>query len=325
MAGYKPYLTSDDLIASIKRRAAIPVSQVTFSNQDLLDFANEEMQMGILPSVLQLHEEFFLTMEDVPLQSNVNKYEIPYRAVGSKLRDIVFEDTNGNLYEMARISPDERVHYQFMDGSFNQAYRFYIENNAVVPVPGVGDNVSGSFVMAYYMRPNQLVLNSRAAIITGTSVSGLNTILQLSSAPSNIVDGSVVDFLQTAPGHRTLKYDYTLTPGTVNQVNKTFTIPTADLPTSLSVGDYICLAQEAIIPQIPAELHPVLAQRAAARCLEALGDTSGLQNANLKLAEMEMKLTNIIDNRAESSPIKVVNFHSPLRYGKFRRIGYNRY
>jgi len=324
MAGYKPYLTSTDLIASVKRRASIPISQATFSNQDILDFANEEMQMGILPSVLQLHEEFFLAFEESALVANTNKYEIPYRAVGAKLRDIVYKDTGGNLYEMARISPDERVHYQFMDGSFNQAYRFYIENNAVVPVPGVGDNVVGSFVMAYYMRPNQLVTNDRAAIITAINTSGLNTILTLSSAPTVIVDGSTVDFLQTGPGHRTLKYDYLFGSGTVNQVNKTYTIPTADMPSGIVVGDYICLSQEAIIPQIPAELHPVLAQRTAARCLEALGDTAGLQNANLKLAEMEMKLQTVIDNRAESSPIKVVNFQSPLRYGKFRRTGYAR-
>ena len=51
----------------------------------------------------------------------------------------------------------------------------------------------------------------------------------------------------------------------------------------------------------------VLAQRVAQRVLEALGDTEGLNNATAKIAEMENKLTTMLDNRVEVAPRKVVN------------------
>jgi hypothetical protein len=71
-------------------------------------------------------------------------------------------------------------------------------------------------------------------------------------------------------------------------------------------------AQECFIPQIPQELHSMLAQRVSCRCLEALGDMQKLQMANAKLQEMEKRTDNLIDNRAESSPQKVVNSKGPL-------------
>ena len=91
----------------------------------------------------------------------------------------------------------------------------------------------------------------------------------------------------------------------------------------LSIGDHIAISTESAIPQIPDDLHPVLAHRVAARILEALGDTEGLQNANTKLAELEQQTTTLIDNRVEDSPKKVVNRHSNLRAGLNSR--YRRY
>jgi hypothetical protein len=65
----------------------------------------------------------------------------------------------------------------------------------------------------------------------------------------------------------------------------------------------------------------MLAQRIACRCLEALGDTAGLQIANTKLAEMELKGMSLIDSRVEGAPMKVNNRHSFLRQSRrqFRR------
>lgn len=316
----KPYLTASGLIELVKKKAAIPIaSSATFSNQDLLDFANEEMQMGIVPSVLQLHEEFFLDYTSVPLEANQRHYQIPYRAIGAKLRDLVHRDIGGNFYEMSRISPDEKVFYQYAEGNWESSRAFYIENDSVVLVPGPGNSPNGSLDMGYYVRPNQLVMDNQAAIITAMTVNGSDTVLSLSSAPSAIVDGSVVDFLQTRPGHKTRKMDYTMPPGSVNQINKTYTLPTSALPTGLVVGDYLAVAETAIIPQVPGELHPVLAQRVVCRCLEAMGDTQGLQNAMAKLADMESRIPSLIDNRAESAPLKAVNYHSPIRYNRYIR------
>jgi hypothetical protein len=92
--------------------------------------------------------------------------------------------------------------------------------------------------------------------------------------------------------------------------------PSSLIPDELSIGDYVAEAGQCIIPSIPTELHSMLAQRVACRCLEALGDMQGLQMANQKLSEMELKTGSLIDNRVEGAPLKVVNRHGFLRQSR---------
>ena len=53
----KPYYTSNALIEAVKRNISFPISQVTFSEEDILTFADEEMFLEQVPSILQFHEE----------------------------------------------------------------------------------------------------------------------------------------------------------------------------------------------------------------------------------------------------------------------------
>lgn len=334
MAKFNSWMTSTTLIDSIKQRALIPISQNTFTNANLLEFANEEIKMGLLPEIMTLHEELLLHAEEIPLVNNISKYEIPYRAVGHKLRDLAYKDNGDSLFEMTRIGADERIWFQPSQGLFNQFTKYYLENNEIVLVPGVGSNAIGSLLALYYLRPNELVTSDRIATITNLTVSGTNTIITLDQIPDNIrsdiTDSSkqynIIDFLQTKPAHRTYKFDYTLPGGSLNVANKQLTLPTADLPLDeagasfLTINDYIATAGECFIPQIPTDLHVVLAQRVACKCLEALGDSQGLANAKARLDEMEKVIGNLIDNRTESSPQKINNHHSPLQFGRYRRF-----
>jgi hypothetical protein len=86
--------------------------------------------------------------------------------------------------------------------------------------------------------------------------------------------------------------------------------------TNIQIGDYACVANECIIPQIPPDLHNTLAERTAARILAAIGDTEGLQASNAKLQEIETRQGTILDDRVEGSPQKITARHSLLRYGK---------
>ena len=137
---------------------------------------------------------------------------------------------------------------------------------------------------------------------------------------------STVDFLQTNPGHRTYTYDIKLRqilPGNVGKFKstdlQTFINNSSGGPlkfVSIQVGDYICLANECIIPQIPPELHSKLAEMVAARVLMALGDQAGLSVSMAKLAEMDKQQATLIGQRVDSSVPKVFNQFSLLRLGK---------
>lgn len=160
----KPYYTSNTLIDAVKRKISFPTFQSTFSNDDLLAFANEEMLISQVPSVMSFHEEYFVYGVDVPLKNNKNRYLIPDRAIGMKLRDVTYVDTNGNEFEMTRLNAEEKSLYAADQPLGDNPLRFYLEGNDLV-LAGNATNLSGSLKMYVFLRPNQLVVDERAAII----------------------------------------------------------------------------------------------------------------------------------------------------------------
>lgn len=409
-----PWMTTDDLIAAVKRKISFPISQNTFSEDDIIQFANEEMFIAQVPSVLQYHEEYFVYRVQTPLVTNISRYAIPNRAIGMKLRDLMWSDSSGNYFEMTRINSDDRAFFQRNIGANQAIHKFYLEGNDVVLTPSVVGGPTGALNFFIYLRPNQLVSNSRARIIEsfqrtvsvpisnvsagdlftitvgyqtpsptaynlvagtnyaigGTSaltaanlasaintlalgvtaaVSGSDVILtftdvtiQFSEVGSLSISsqigfnfdselasiyslGDKIDLLQTMPGHRTYIFDVVLqnisgSTGYFNYSDLLVYLSTgfgyAPQIINIQVGDYMCLANESIIPQIPPDLHNVLAERTAARILAAIGDQAGLAITNQKIAEMENRQGNLLDQRSEGTPQKITARHSLLRYGK---------
>lgn len=329
------YLTSSTLIDAIKREAMLPTNQATFTSDDFLKMANLEMRISVVPSLLIYHQEYLVRdSNSITLMANQNNYAIPYRAVGGKFREVFYKDINGQLRSMTRISPDDRPYYQTTNFQ-NRFIYFFIEGNDVVLMPDVGPNPTGSLIFSYYLRPNDLVDESRVATIKSISINtGLGTTsFTVDNVPSNLdsftqkgisytgfTTAVQYDILQTLPGHRTWSLDVTAI--TVDSVNKIITFNTSDISSQISQGDYIAIATEAIIPQIPADMHDVLAQRVASRCLEALGDQAGLQAANMRIKEMEFKSGTLVDNRSEGTAIKINNLRGLLRSAKIRKRGW---
>lgn len=171
-----PWLNSTDLIEAVKRRISFPVYQSTFTDNDILQFVNDVMKEEILPNVLQYHEEYFVTESVVELRSNQSKYPIPNRAIGMKLRDIAYADGNttdshpyGNLYEMTRVNADDKIWFEAGGLQGNTPRRLYLQGNDVVITPSIDVSPTGLLVFYWFMRPNQLVEESRAFIISAFS------------------------------------------------------------------------------------------------------------------------------------------------------------
>lgn len=312
------WLDSTDLIASVIRRAHIPESQVTFTDDDILAFANEEMKIGLVPSVLQLHEEFFNKPYQIALTPYQSEYAIPGRPIGQKIRNIFYKDSTGNLKEMARILPENLVFYQ-MRSAINYPNTFFLSNNNIVLVPEITSGPAGTLVVSIFVRPNELVTSDQVATVQAINlVTGAITVDQI---PSTFGAADTYDFLQLSSGHKTYAED--VTPVAINVIQNTITFVPSQIPQSgvniLQVGDMICLSEQCFIPQLPDELHPVLAQRVACRILEAQGDLQALAAANTKLQEMEIKTGVLIDNRTEGNPQKINNLRGSLREAKIRR------
>src|SRR5574343_373527 len=441
----KPYMTSDTLVESVKRRIMLPSNQSTYSYNDILDTATEELQLSAVPQIIESHQEYFVYKLIVPLVNNVNRYTVPNRAIGMALRDVFWSDTNGNYYEMTRIAPDDKAFFQQNVGNANWVNKYYLEGNEIVLAPQQNIASNGTNLnFFFYLRPNALVRPNRAATIesfkkdivvtdysllqagdlitittgnqtpsptvltltaiasgsptstefligasnnatannistainnaaitgitslveaageavkvtytdltttfdlsrpnstiTGMTVDNDYLYIKFDSLPIDVTDpetnitdtdvftdGQLVDFLQTNPGHRTYTYDVTLVSNNANigkfAVSQLQTYLTNSSSGTLEfwpiqVGDYICVQNECIIPQIPPELHVALAERTAARILASIGDKDGLMVSQAKIAEMNKAQATLIDNRVEGSPVKVFNRFALMRQNK---------
>jgi len=308
-------MTSSELIEAVKRRAFIPNTQPALSDDDILRFINEEMSDSVIPLIMSMHEEYFLTTAQVPLVANKQNYKIPYRAIGRKLRDVKRTDSYGNLYAMTRIDPSQRDFFE--DGNGGQPSTFYLRGDEIVMMDKLTTVSDMSLELMYYLKPNELVLEKRVGTITAID---LNTgIITLAKIPTNFAIGSTIDFLEAKFGNRTLGFDASIT--NIDQTGLTVTVSPASIPSDLVVGDYIALAGECIIPQIPVEMHSILAERAAARCLASLGDANGVAQSNAKINDMEGRVSAMIDTRTEGQPQKINNLNSLLRRGSIGRRG----
>lgn len=303
-------LTSTKLIESIKRRAMIPSDQNTFTDEDFLEMLNEEIQYFGIPHLLRTHEEYLLVSLDFELDGS-QKYEIPYRALGNKLRElsyIVNDAGNGEqIYELSRISLEDLPDYNnFSTSRYTQA--FYIENNNVVLLGEIPTS-GASLRMHFYLRPNTFVLAERVGVIQ--SIDRNTGVITLESFPTAFANSPDIDFVKHQSPNIILDFDKT--PSAVDSNTRTVTFATTDIPENLQVGDYLNVAQETIVPQLPVELHAILAQRVAVAALEALGDQEGLVSAQRRLDMMEKSSNDIIDNRVEGAPEKINNRHGTLR------------
>ena len=315
----KAGMTTSSLLKSIKRRAMVPDNQNTFSDQDFIDLMNEEMMISMVPSIMQVKEEYFIFRQVVPLVADKSNYAVPERALASKLRELCFRDsaskTFGNEYEMTQIAVDDR-YTGLSNGTgssdFTGFRRFYMMGNDVILHPSVGPSPNGALAFYYYLRPNSLVKDNEVATIIG--IDRITGNITLSNIPSNYtvyVSGTsntirnVFDFVKAKSAHNILDIDISI--NSIDSSSKIINIDPSIIPKDLEIGDYMPLAGQTCVPNIPTELHTVLAQRVSQRILEALGDTEGLNNATAKIMEMDGKLTSMLDNRVEGAPRKVVN------------------
>ena len=324
MAIGKLYLTSQDLIDSIKNRANIPDTQDMISDEEILAFANEEMMLNFIPLVYSRHEDYYLVRQEIPLEAGVARYPIPYRAIASKVREVAIQTTNGDFREMFRISVDDVT--SGYSQSNNSVKNYYFEGEEIVLhvqeanfLPASGENL----VVFYNLSPNALVESERVGVISNISDDGTYTQLDFNTIPTVFSQGAEIDFIKTKAPHRVVSYDKTIQEIGVVGVGGYIKVNMVDLPRNIKVGDRIALAGETDVVNAPSDLHSMLAQMVAERVLEAIGDEQGLASAGRKLAKMEKNASLILDNRSIGSPIKAKARNGTIRTKGLGKKRYN--
>lgn len=301
--------TTTSIIASLKTRGLVPTAQGTFTDQQFVTLLNEELQGTIVSQILATRGDYFVKEVDVNLTSSL-LYDIPSGAIGGKIANLKYfpdGDTNGPS-ELVPYLPLEQQTTGF-EALYNRFY-FSLKSNKISlyysnSVP------SGMIRIAYYKRPNDLVVESAAGRIVGFDLNLLT--VDLSNVPATFVPGTAMDIIAGKP-----QFDSKAVEVTIVSIAGT-TVTLSAVPSDIAIGDYLALTGESPIPQVPVEFHPILAQRGAVKTLEALGDRNGMKAAQEKLQELESKAMALITPRIDGNPKKIQNFNNPLRPGGIRR------
>lgn len=290
---------TDYLLAQVKRRASMPTSQSLFTNAKLVLMLDDELKTRIVPFVMSMREEWYVTTLDYTADGTTTTYPIPANAVGSKLRDVALWDTgnNGTLQmqnNVPRLDPDS-----LYDANFG----FYVQKNNIIFYPHAVDN-NKTIRFTYFKRVSDLVLTTEAAQV---SVIASNTVDTASMPPSTFVNGASIQIV-SASNPFEIVFESTIT----NVVGSTITF--ADTVTDVTEGDWVCLAGQSVFPEIPIELIPCLCEAVVIKCLEALGDTDGMQSAMANYQQMELSARSTLAPRVDGAVKKIMHRKRLIRY-----------
>lgn len=296
--------TSTGLIAQVKRLASVPTNQSLFDETAFLEFLSDEMLTEMVPQILSCRENYFETYTDYPVVSGTDRYIIPRRAIGDKLKNVVWVNSDGTESHCPKLTDKdiEEADAYWLAGHFIRGNYIHLHPNAAA-FPGM------TLRAKYYRRPNRLVKTSQA----GQVVSILGNVVTLSSAPTTWTTATILDAIKGKPGFESLGDDLTIT------LIAGFDLTFATVPTGLEAGDWIAEAGESPIPQIPYEMHGTLAQKGAAKIMEALGSQAGLQAAQAKLQIKEQRALTLLTPRVDEKPKRVVSRRGIWRSGGRQR------
>jgi hypothetical protein len=271
------------LLSEIRDAAQAPSSSSTapgWTDADLLRRANQALFSSLVAEVMAAHGEHFVTDYDTTMTvGGTSGYRIPTRAAFNKLRDVVRVDSDGKPHNLTELKLEE-LPGKDLDLPGTPTH-YYIQRNKVYPWPI--PETAETLRLKVMRRPNRLVASSTAVvgIVSAVSFSIPVAVTLTASKPSTFTAGVRVDFIQGRPPFDTFSDDVAINTASGTSV----TFASGAVPSELAAGDYICLAGEAPVVQLPVEFFGPLAERVARKLLRGT-DGMGFEEIGEDLAQV---------------------------------------
>jgi hypothetical protein len=281
--------TTTDLVTSIERNAHVPQGNSTFTVDDFLAISDMQMRTMIAPRIASCRENYWLTTQDTVIDNANNAYQFPSKALGSAIVDVKVL-TNTNLIHLIRLEVSDLYSTQY---STMPSYGYYFEDATLHLVP---QTLTGSLRMWYYRIPSQLVQTTACAQISAIN----GNVLTCASVPSAFTGGGELDIVSQQPGFNVLLKD--TDPTSIAGSDITF----SSVPSTVQIGDWVCLSGQSCVVQCPLEWIEVLVQAATVKIYEIQGYAQKHELAEKVLQGMIVATTGIVSPRTIENP-KVIS------------------
>ncbi len=305
----------------------LPTTSTGPTSTDIYDLMTAELELYITPLMMRVREDHKLTIQDSLTVTNTNAYDIPPRAIGSKVKNVEIKDAT-TFRVLPRIEIERIPKYS----TTGQVTGYWIQDDQVhmLPTPGQANPMR----IYYFMRPGICVDYISVGEVASFNVSA-GTVTLTALPPAGFTTSSLYDCIKGTPNfrHRAIDMVCTNITGSVMTFSPATAAPlgvnpitdgsnplsTGGIPPDIAVGDTICLQYQSGIPQCPVEMMPLLAQRTAFKVLEAIGDPRAM--LTLQICEkMEKDAMTVLTPRAEGNHRVIVNPYGPgWRRNRYRR------
>jgi hypothetical protein len=317
--------TSDDLDTAVRRDARIPDGSSAMSASEVLAIADEETLVTCLPLLLSARAEHMVRSADYTIASGQASYRIPTNALAAGLRDVTLRMPSGAEVSLPQIPIERRGLYEVAGASWwPDAVGYCVQGDAVVLLPTPAQ-AGYTLRLRYHWRPGRLVPTTSTSVYRVASVSGFIRFYG-ASVPTAFSTSTPVDVVEALPNFDTPFQRCTpasVTTGAAGfvqlDITDDFVSYLAELGPGVAVTDlWIALAGYAPVVQLPDVMHPLLAAAVVARVEGALGRRERMAAAMMRVEAARERVLPLLGPRNEGEPELCVNWHSPLRAGRWR-------
>lgn len=305
------YVT-EDLIEQIKENTSTEFTQGRFSQSTVIDLCNQESLKRIRPIVSDLQKEFFVISTSVSVAANTTHIRLPKRAAGRGLREIYLTvDTERHL--MIQITREQSTTEESTSSGIPR--KFYFEADSIVFERPISSAATLNLILE--VSPGNLVLSTATTKVS--SVDFDTGIVVAAGTPSGYGGTVEYDFVQQL-GYGNAVLACGLTPSSVSGTSYTFDPDV--LPKTLKAGDYITLAGQTPVPNMPDEAVACLIHAVSTRIYRMRGDYDGVKSEQQELQNAILYLQQALADRIEGQRTTVHNTSSLLRSSSNRRLKY---
>ncbi len=304
------------MLRGIKRRITVPAAQQLIGDTGFLELGDDVMTDKMVPLVLSTRQDFFVVSTNVDSVDGVAEVDIPSRAIGRGLRDIKYsyDGSETGIRSLALIAIEDE--HKFARSGVPVGFYFKCDKIVLVPIPQSDEQYTQLW---YDLRPGRLVQTSAAAQVVSVSIGVTTTVVTVGTVPSTIVPSAVIDFIQGSQGNSTLGMDVSV----ANVAGSQITFDLDDVPAALAAGDWIALAGQSPVLQLPDDCYPMFETLVCHKILYAIGDYDGAAQLLTDAATQESSLKVILEPRIIGEQKKIINRSGLLRgnRGAFWRGG----
>lgn len=300
------WLTTD-LLADVRRRGGLSDSGGRLSTEDLLAFGDKVIRTQIVPFLRSLREDFILLTEVTALVDGQADYPLPLRAAGSSIETVEYVDSTGDVYPMPLIPRGEAYRYENSTGSHWRAPHAFAQDATGITILPTPSNPNGSIRIRFLERAGFLVEASR-----GSPITDMDAGVSFKTDGPGALGGSgnkIVDIRSSVPPFAARARGITVA---FDGLSDYATAP----PDGLALGDYLTLAEEAVVVPLPDLLHDALGTGILIHVYHALGHAAESKGAKQDFAQELVSARQLMEPRAGDKPGIVISRNHSLRRGR---------